>query len=201
VRLGTTLDDAAGEAFDKTAKLLGLGFPGGAAIERLAQGGDRRRFALPRPMLGQPGCDFSFSGLKTAVRHALAALGHPPTATEAADLAASFQTAAVASLADRVGHATTWYAHRHPNALRLVVAGGVAANGALKAELAALSRARGFALFVPPARLCTDNGAMIAWAGAERLGRGMVDGLDAGARARWPLDPDAEPKPYAGVKA
>jgi N6-L-threonylcarbamoyladenine synthase len=201
VRLGTTLDDAAGEAFDKTAKLLGLGFPGGAAIERLAKGGDPRRFSLPRPMLGQAGCDFSFSGLKTAVRHALAALGHPPTATEAADLAASFQAAAVAALADRVGHAMTWYAHRHPAALRLVVAGGVAANSALKAGLAALSKARGFTLFVPPAHLCTDNGAMIAWAGAERLGRGLVDGLDAGARARWPLDPDAEPRPYAGVKA
>ena len=145
VRLGTTLDDAAGEAFDKTAKLLGLGFPGGGAIERLARGGDPRRFALPRPMLGQAGCDFSFSGLKTAVRHALAGLGHAPSATESADLAASFQAAAVASLADRVGHAMTWYAHRHPAALRLVVAGGVAANGALSAEFTALSTARALA--------------------------------------------------------
>ena len=201
VRLGTTIDDAVGEAFDKIAKLLGLGYPGGPAIERTAAAGDPARFDLPRPMLGRPGCDFSFSGLKTAVRQALAALSRPPTTQDVADMAASFQAAVIDVLADRTKHALTWFADRHGVEGRLVVAGGVAANRALRSRLQAVAARRGFAVSLPPPALCTDNGAMIAWAGIERLKRGMTDGLDAPARARWPLDPDAEPRPYAGVKA
>jgi N6-L-threonylcarbamoyladenine synthase len=223
VRLGTTIDDAAGEAFDKTAKLLGLEYPGGPSIERAALGGDPRRFPLPRPMHGRPGCDFSFSGLKTAMRGHLAGIASPPSATDVADLAAGFQAAAVGAVLDRVAHAMVWFAGRHDGhrraqgvtqlghaglsdqggsaAWRLVAAGGVAANTALRAGLAELAKAKDFAFTVPPAALCTDNAAMIAWAGLERLKRGLSDDLDAPARARWPLDPDAEPRPYAGVKA
>jgi N6-L-threonylcarbamoyladenine synthase len=202
VRLGTTIDDAAGEAFDKTAKLLGLGYPGGPAIEREAATGDASRFDLPRPLVGRPGCDFSFSGLKTAVRHLVAGLGAPPAGRERADIAAGFQAAVADALADRTRHALLWFADRHPAAgRRLVIAGGVAANRALRARLQALADEQSFALHVPPPRLCTDNGAMIAWAGIERLREGITDGMDAPARARWPLDPDAEPRPYAGVKA
>ena len=201
VRLGTTIDDAVGEAFDKIAKLLGLSYPGGPAIEAIAAAGDPARFGLPRPMLGRPGCDFSFSGLKTAVRQALAGLGRPPTAQDTADMAASFQAAVIDVLADRTRHALIWFADRHGAEGRLVVAGGVAANRALRGRLQAVAAQSGFGLSLPPPALCTDNGAMIAWAGIERLKRGLVDGLDAPARARWPLDPDAEPKPYAGVKA
>lgn len=201
VRLGTTIDDAVGEAFDKIAKLLGLGYPGGPAIEKTANSGDPARFNLPRPMLGRPGCDFSFSGLKTAVRQTLTGLGRPPTAQDVADLAASFQAAVIDVLADRTQHALTWFADRHGVAGRLVVAGGVAANRVLRQRLQAVAAQREFAVSLPPPALCTDNGAMIAWAGIERLKRGLTDGLDAPARARWPLDPDAEPKPYAGVKA
>ena len=188
VRLGSTVDDAAGEAFDKVAKLLGLGWPGGPALERLAAEGDPARYAFPRPMLGRPGCDFSFSGLKTAVaqevaRHAPGAL---PRAL-AADIAASFQAAVVAVLADRAAHAMEMFSERHDSDL-LVVAGGVAANAAVRTGLEQAASAHGFRLAAPPLRLCTDNAVMVAWAGLERLRLGLVDGLDAEARPRWGLE-------------
>jgi len=202
VRLGTTIDDAAGEAFDKTAKLLGLGFPGGPAVERAAAGGDSRRFRLPRPMKGRAGCHFSFSGLKTAVRHAVEGLpGGRPTPTDAADLAAAFQEAVADSLMDRTGNAIALFRDRHPSADALVVAGGVAANRRLRDGLETLAALHGMRLVAPPPGLCTDNGAMIAWAGLERLRLGQSDALDFAPRPRWPLDPDAPPAAYAGVKA
>ncbi|MCC7167990.1 MAG: tRNA (adenosine(37)-N6)-threonylcarbamoyltransferase complex transferase subunit TsaD [Rhodospirillales bacterium] len=195
-RLGTTIDDAAGEAFDKAAKLLGLGYPGGPAIERCAQAGDPQRFPLPRPMLGRPGCDFSFSGLKTAVRQTAQGLGSM-TDRDRADLAASFQQAVADVVADRAGHALDQFGRLGP----LVVAGGVAANAALRARLKALAESRGVAFVAPPLRLCTDNAAMIAWAGLERLRLGWTDGLDFAPRPRWPLDPTAPKAVGAGVKA
>ncbi|MBI4183041.1 MAG: tRNA (adenosine(37)-N6)-threonylcarbamoyltransferase complex transferase subunit TsaD [Proteobacteria bacterium] len=202
-RYGTTIDDAVGEAFDKTAKMLGLGYPGGPEIERLAEAGDPARFALPRPMKGRPGCDFSFSGLKTAVRHAIAGLGGAERLgpRERADIAASLQEAIVESVADRTANGISAFAADHPRAEALVVAGGVAANTRLRAELATLAAGRGFRLIAPPARLCTDNAVMIAWAGIERLAAGLVDGLDFAPRPRWPLDAGAPPVPFAGVKA
>jgi N6-L-threonylcarbamoyladenine synthase len=189
VRLGTTLDDAVGEAFDKVGKLLGLGWPGGPALERLAAGGDGQKYAFPRPMLGRAGCDFSFSGLKTAVaqevaRHGTGALPRPL----AADIAASFQRAVADVLANRAAHAMAMMRHRWPAARLLVVAGGVAANGAVRAALTAAAEAAGFVLVAPPVRLCTDNAVMVAWAGIERLRLGLVDGLDFAPRPRWPLD-------------
>jgi N6-L-threonylcarbamoyladenine synthase len=187
-RLGTTVDDAVGEAFDKTAKMLGLGYPGGPAVERAAQAGESARFALPRPMLGREGCDFSFSGLKTAVRHAVRELGDAPDAAAAADLAAAFQEAVAEVLIDRTRNAVAAFRARHGEARRLVVAGGVAANQFLRARLATLAEAEGMEMMVPPPALCTDNAAMIAWAGIERLGLGLADPLDTPPRARWPLD-------------
>ncbi|MBM3488698.1 MAG: tRNA (adenosine(37)-N6)-threonylcarbamoyltransferase complex transferase subunit TsaD [Alphaproteobacteria bacterium] len=201
-RLGTTVDDAAGEAFDKVARMLGLGYPGGPAVERMAATGDASRFALPRPMLGRDGCDFSFSGLKTAVRQAIEALPPGPVAAgDAADLAASFQAAVTDIVLDRAGHAIARFRARHAASGTLVVAGGVAANAALRAGLAGLAARERMNFVAPPLRLCTDNAAMIAWAGVERLRRGLVDPLDAPARPRWPLDPDAPRAPGAGVKA
>lgn len=201
-RLGTTLDDALGEAFDKAAKMLGLGFPGGPAVERAARSGDPTRFALPRPMLGQPGCHFSFSGLKTALRQTVERLGpaalQPPLRD---DLCASFQAAATEALLDRTRRAAATFREDHPGANALVVAGGVAANTYLRARLAELADELDLRLVVPPPRLCTDNGVMVAWAGLERLALGLTDDLGAPARARWPLDPAAEPAPGAGVKA
>ena len=184
-RLGTTIDDAAGECFDKTAKLLGLGFPGGPAVEKAAVGGDPRRFALPRPMWRKPGCDFSFSGLKTAVRLAVEKLpaGDPQAI---ADLCASFQRTVGDVFADRCGNALALA----PSST-LVVAGGVAANVYLRGRLEEIAASHGATLVAPPVRLCTDNGAMIAWAGAERLRLGQVDALDFRPRPRWPLDPAA----------
>jgi N6-L-threonylcarbamoyladenine synthase len=193
-RLGTTIDDAIGEAFDKVAKLLGLGWPGGPALERLAARGNPARFAFPRPLKGRPGCDFSFSGLKTAVAHAVAA--YPPgplPAQDAADLAASFQAAVAETLADRAGHAMAMFARDHgPSAL--VVAGGVAANATLRTSLAAAAGKSGFHLVAPPLRLCTDNAVMVAWAAIERLRHGWTDDLAHAPRPRWPLDaPDMAP--------
>jgi N6-L-threonylcarbamoyladenine synthase len=184
-RLGGTLDDAVGEAFDKVGKLLGLGWPGGPAVERLAAQGDPGRFGFPRPMLGRAGCDFSFSGLKTAVaqeigRHTAGAL----PATLAADLAAGFQRAVVEVMADRAAHAMAMV----PEAKLLVVAGGVAANGAIRAALGEAAGARGVRLVAPPVRLCTDNAVMVAWAGIERLRLGLTDGLEFAPRPRWPLE-------------
>ncbi len=200
-RLGTTLDDALGEAFDKAAKLLGLGYPGGPEVEAQAARG-RPTIKLPRPMLGRAEPHFSFAGLKTALRHE--ALARAPLSDETvADLCASFQAAVAEVVSDRTAKAMDIYVARlGPDAqLALVVAGGVAANQSLKSALQDTARDRGFAVVVPPPELCTDNAAMIAWAGAERLARGLTDGMDAPARARWPLDPDAPPALGAGVKA
>ena len=196
-RLGTTIDDALGEAFDKTAKLLGLGFPGGPAVEQAARSGRADRFALPRPMLGRPEPHFSFAGLKTAVRQQAQALG-PLTDRDVADLCASFQAAVADSVADRVRRAMQVADARLAGHTRhLVVAGGVAANQALRASLARSAADAGYALHVPPPALCTDNAAMVAWAGIERLQRGLADGLDFAPRPRWPLDPTAR----VGAKA
>jgi N6-L-threonylcarbamoyladenine synthase len=198
-RLGTTIDDALGEAFDKTAKLLGLGYPGGPEVERRARDGDAARFAFPRPLMGEPRPMFSFSGLKTAVRRQAEALA-PLAVQDIDDICASFEAAVAETLVERVGRAMVIFreAVGPEVAPVLVVAGGVAANRRLRSALSAATLARGFRLVVPPPELCTDNAAMIAWTGAERLVRGLVDGLDAPARARWPLDPDAEPMLGAG---
>ena len=193
-RYGTTVDDAVGEAFDKTAKLLGLDYPGGPAVERAAEAGDPARFDLPRPMLGRPGADFSFSGLKTAVRHKVAALsggGAALAPRDAADLAASFQAAVAEVLADRCANALERFqasGGRGPMGGPLVVAGGVAANRALRARLAEAAEAAGTRMIAPPPWLCTDNAAMIAWAGLERLALGLADALDFAPRPRWPLE-------------
>jgi N6-L-threonylcarbamoyladenine synthase len=183
-RLGTTLDDAVGEAFDKAAKLLGLPWPGGPALEALARRGDPARIPLPRPLLGRPGCDFSFSGLKTAVAHAVARLAEDGEEQGRADIAAAFQAAVAAVLADRAAHALA----AMPGAGALVVAGGVAANAAVRAALAEAAARHGVALLVPPARLCTDNAVMVAWAGIERLRLGLADPLGHAPRPRWPLE-------------
>ncbi len=198
-RLGTTIDDALGEAFDKVAKMLDLGYPGGPAVERTAQNGDPARFPLPRPMRRRPGCHFSFSGLKTAVRQTIQDL--PPGTLldrDIADVCASFQAAAGDVLIDRCTNALQTFRESHGDARSLVVAGGVAANAYLRSRLEAELEVD---LIAPPLRLCTDNGAMIAWAGLERLRLHLIDGLDFKPRPRWPLDPDAPPVGYAGVKA
>ena len=203
-RLGTTVDDAAGEAFDKSAKLLGLGYPGGPLIERAARTGDAARFDLPRPMKGRAGCNLSFSGLKTAVRlevDRLTRQGARLSPQDVADLAAGLQAAIGDSLVDRTANAISLFCSRHPDGTTLVVAGGVAANAALRDRLAALAAAGGMALVAPPLALCTDNAAMIAWAGLERLRLGLTDDLAFAPRPRWPLDPDAAPATGAGVKA
>ena len=178
-RLGTTLDDAVGEAFDKSAKLLGLPWPGGPHLERLAAGGDPAAVPLPRPMLGRPGCDFSFSGLKTAVAQTVA-----KGTARREDIAASFQAAVAAVLADRAGQALGML----PGATALVVAGGVAANGAVRAALGGVAARAGLPLIAPPLRYCTDNAVMVAWAGIERLRLGWTDPLDHAPRPRWPLE-------------
>jgi len=186
---GGTVDDAVGEAFDKTAALLGLGYPGGPAVEVAARRGDPAGFALPRPMSGRPGCDFSFSGLKTAVRHAVAALpGGEADSRGAANLAASFQEAVAEVLADRAAHAIDRFRDEFEGRGHFVVAGGVAANTRIREVLAGLAAERNIPFVAPPARLCTDNAAMVAWAGLERLRLGLADGLDFAARPRWPLD-------------
>jgi N6-L-threonylcarbamoyladenine synthase len=190
-RLATTIDDAAGEAFDKAAKLLGLPYPGGPAIEQLAQSGDPSAVPLPRPLVGSGEPHFSFAGLKSAVQRAVAS---GDFARE--DIAASFQRAVVDCLVDR-----TRLALERSDAPTLVVAGGVAANQAIRSALEALAAAHGRGFSVPPAWLCTDNAAMIAWAGAERFAAGERDPLDVPARARWPLDESAEKVRGAGVKA
>jgi len=201
-RLGTTIDDALGEAFDKSAKMLGLGYPGGPLVESRAKDGDDQRFDLPRPMRGRDGCDFSFSGLKTKVRQTIENL--PPgdlQDQDVADLCASFQRAAGDVLAERCGNAITMFEDAHPGGGPLVVAGGVAANTYLRGRLEQLAAARGIGFLAPPVALCTDNGAMVAWAGLERLRQGDTDPLDFKPRPRWPLDPDAAPAAFAGVKA
>jgi N6-L-threonylcarbamoyladenine synthase len=185
-RLGSTIDDAAGEAFDKIGGALGLGYPAGPALEILAEGGDEARFPLPRALLGRDGCDFSFSGLKTAAARLAAGLS---AEGERRDLAAAVQAAIARQLTDRTARAMTVYARAHEGrSLRLVVAGGVAANRRVRADLRALADSEGFSFNAPPLAYCTDNGAMIALAGAERLALGLTDDLSAPARPRWPLD-------------
>lgn len=189
--LGTTIDDSIGEAFDKVAKMLGLGYPGGPAVERLARDGDPARFALPRPLQGTDSCDFSFSGLKTAVRHRILELGQaaaaPATIT---DLCAGFQAAAGDVLVDRSSRALRREAGR---CRALVVAGGVAANLYLRQRLEQVAAKSGVPLIAPPTALCTDNAIMVAWAGIERLRLGSVDDQAVAARARWPLEELAPP--------
>ena len=192
VRLGTTLDDAIGEAFDKTAKLLGLDYPGGPQVEREAQFGDAARFALPRPMAGRPDCDFSLSGLKTALRLAAERIA-PLTDQDVADLCASFQQAVVEVVLDRLRCGLRLFHECFGKPSALVAAGGVAANQAIRKMLHRLAFEAATILVVPPTELCTDNGAMIAWAGAERLALGLTDTLDVPPRARWPLSEVAKP--------
>lgn len=187
-RLGSTIDDAAGEAFDKLAKTLGIGFPGGPAVERLAKHGDAARFELPRPLLNRPGLDMSFAGLKTAAARIVDA--HDLDAQGKADLCASFQAAIADCLAEKARRALEVFKSTHTDETRFVVAGGVAANLVIRGELDQVARSLGTALVAPPLRHCTDNAAMIALAGAERLAAGLVvkDGQEFSARPRWPLD-------------
>ena len=191
-RLATTIDDALGEAFDKTAKILGLGYPGGPAVERLAHQGDPRAVPLPRPLKGSAEPHFSFAGLKSAVLRA-----HESGLHDTADIAASFQQAAIDCVIDRTQKAI----HAAGPLPALVVAGGVAANQSVRAALESLAASHAMRFVAPPLALCTDNAAMIAWAGLERLASGQDDPLDFAARPRWPLDPDAAPVRGAGVKA
>ena len=193
-RWGSTIDDALGEAFDKTAKLLGLGYPGGPAVEQAARNGDPKRIPLPRPMKGEDRLDFSFSGLKTAVRQAAQALA-PLSDRDVADICAAFQLAVTDTLEDRLRRALLRFqaeGYQKDATPALVVAGGVAANGAIRAMLTGLCTKEGFAFVAPPLRLCTDNAVMIAWAGLERIRLGFdPDGMDVSVRSRWPLDGNA----------
>jgi N6-L-threonylcarbamoyladenine synthase len=191
-RLATTIDDAVGEAFDKTAKILGLGFPGGPAVERAAARGNPGNVPLPRPLKGADEPHFSFAGLKSAVLRA-----HATDQFKIEDIAASFQLAVIDCLYDRI----TYTLDRIDAPAALVVAGGVAANVPIREMLQKLAAQRGMRFVAPPLWLCTDNGVMIAWAGAERFAMGLTDGLDFVARPRWPLDPNATPARGAGVKA
>ena len=191
-RLATTIDDALGEAFDKTAKLLGLGYPGGPAVERLAREGDPRAIKLPRPLVGSGDPNFSFAGLKSAVARVVQGGGQT-----SADIAASFQQAAIDCVIDRTRLALAGLGGMNA----LVVAGGVAANAAMRAALETLATQSGLRFVAPPIALCTDNAAMIAWAGGERLAAGYSDPLDAAARPRWPLDATAAAVRGAGIKA
>jgi N6-L-threonylcarbamoyladenine synthase len=199
-RWATTIDDALGEAFDKTAKLLDLGYPGGPAVEKMAGTGDPDRFRLPRPLKGEARPDFSFSGLKTALRKAATELG-ALTDRDVADLCAGFQRAVTETLEDRVARSLTRYrAEIADGSPTLVVAGGVAANAAIRTMLEALCAEHGFAFRAPPAALCSDNAAMIAWAGLERFRQGESDPLDIAPRPRWPLDGDIAPLIGSGRK-
>src|SRR5882757_2291340 len=205
VRLGTTVDDAMGEAFDKVAKMLNLPYPGGPQVERAAQGGDPARFSFPRPMLGRSDANFSLSGLKTAVRSEIGRLGSPPNALnekDISDLCASFQAAVMESTADRLSVGLRIFKELFGAPTALVAAGGVAANQAIRTALEGVARKADTPLIIPPPALCTDNGAMIAWAGAERLALGLTDGMDAAPRARWLLDANATaPVGYANTRA
>jgi len=200
-RYGTTMDDAAGEAFDKCAKAMGLGYPGGPAIEAAAKNGNPKSIALPRPLKGSANCHFSFSGLKTALANRLSQLGGPKAAP-LADLAASLQVAIADCLADRTKMAMARFLQAFPpqDGIQpvLVIAGGVAANKHIFTCLQKVADASGFRLSVPPAKLCTDNAAMIAWAALERLD--AADDLGFAPRPRWPLDPEASPPPGRGVR-
>jgi len=196
--IGTTVDDAIGEAFDKTAKLLGLGFPGGPQVEKEAVRGNATRFTLPRPMHGRVEPDFSLSGLKTALRLEAESIA-PLTDQDVADLCASFQQAVVEVVHDRLRAGLKVFRAHHGTPTALVAAGGVAANEAIRKVLQRVAFEAGIKLVVPPGELCTDNGAMIAWAGAERLSLGLTDPLDFAPRARWPLEEIAGPKTQPGL--
>lgn len=196
VRLGTTLDDAIGEAFDKTAKVLGLGYPGGPEVEHYAAEGDPSRFVLPRPMAGREGADFSLSGLKTALRLEAKKIA-PVSEADVCDLCASFQQAVAEMVADRMYAGLGLFREHFGAPTALVAAGGVAANQTIRELLKHIATVCETELVLPPAELCTDNGAMIAWAGAERLAHGLIDSLDAGPRARWPLDRVSKPAALA----
>jgi N6-L-threonylcarbamoyladenine synthase len=190
-RLGSTVDDAAGEAFDKVAKMLGLAYPGGPHVERLAETGDARRFDFPRPMFGRENADFSLSGLKTAVRQEIARLG-TPSERDTADIAASFQAAIVDVIVDRVRAALRLFSAGGGRPNGLVIGGGVGANGAIRRALTQLCAEAGLRFVSPPPALCSDNGAVVAWAGIERFSLGLTDDLGFAARPRWPLDANAD---------
>ena len=203
-RLGGTIDDAPGEAFDKTAKMLGLGFPGGPEVERWADTGDAARFEFPRPLMNRPGCDMSFSGLKTAVVRARDELVRAQDGLyrrDVVDLCASFQQAVCEVLSAKTRRAMLRFVDEHPELAERViaVAGGVAANRSLRAGLAEAAEAEGFRMVAPPMALCTDNAAMIAWAGIERIVAGKTD-APVVARPRWPLDQSAEPMLGSGKR-
>jgi N6-L-threonylcarbamoyladenine synthase len=201
VRLGTTVDDAMGEAFDKVAKMLGLPYPGGPQVERAASSGDSARFAFPRPMLGRPDANFSLSGLKTAVRNEANRLA-PLEQKDISDLCASFQAAVLESTADRLSVGLKLFEEKFGPPRALVAAGGVAANRAIRGALQDVAAKAQTTMLIPPPSLCTDNGAMIAWAGAERFALGMIDTMDAAPRARWLLDANATaPAAYANSRA
>ena len=201
VRLGTTVDDAMGEAFDKVAKMLALPYPGGPEVERAARRGDPRRFAFPRPMLGRADANFSLSGLKTAVRNEISRLGELEP-RDIGDLCAGFQAAVLESTADRLRVGLNLFEKQFGAPRALVAAGGVAANQAIRGALQEVAASAQIALLIPPPALCTDNGAMIAWAGAERLALGMTDTLDVAPRARWLLDADAKaPAGFGNTRA
>ena len=201
VRLGTTVDDAMGEAFDKVAKMLSLPYPGGPEVERAAESGNPKRFAFPRPMLGRPDANFSLSGLKTAVRNEASRM-IPLEAQDISDLCASFQAAVLESTADRLSVGLRLFHEKFGPPRALVAAGGVAANRAIRGALQDVAAKAQTTLIIPPPALCTDNGAMIAWAGAERMALGMTDTMDAPPRARWLLDATATaPAGYAKTRA
>jgi len=201
VRIGTTVDDAMGEAFDKVAKMLDLPYPGGPQVERAAAHGDPSRFPFPRPMLGRPDANFSLSGLKTAVRNEVSRL-EPLEPQDVADLCASFQAAVLESTADRIKTGLKLFREQFGAPRALVAAGGVAANVAIRNALQTIAARAQTTLIVPPPQLCTDNGAMIAWAGAERLALNLVDTMDAPPRARWKLDETAEtPTKFVNTRA
>lgn len=201
VRIGTTVDDAIGEAFDKVAKMLGLPYPGGPQVERAARQGNATRFQFPRPMMGRPDANFSLSGLKTAVRNEASRMT-PLQQQDIDDLCAGFQAAVLDSMADRLRVGLRLFAEQFGAPTALVAAGGVAANQALRAALQQVAAQAGTQLVMPPPALCTDNGAMIAWAGAERLALGLTDALGAPPRARWRLDENAVvPPQFANTRA
>ena len=201
VRIGTTLDDAMGEAFDKVAKMLDLPYPGGPQVERAAAHGDPARFDFPRPMLGRPDANFSLSGLKTAVRNEVARLD-PPEPQDIADLCAGFQAAVLDLTADRIRVGLRLFQQQFGPPRALVAAGGVASNLAIRSALHDIAAQAQTTLIVPPPALCTDNGAMIAWAGAERLALRLTDDMETAPRARWRLDETTQtPLKFANTRA
>ena len=201
-RLGTTIDDAIGEAFDKTARMLGLGYPGGPAVEEAAKKGEPGKFILPRPLKGRNGCNFSFSGLKTAVRTTIERLPEGKLSkSNIRNLSLEFQTAVSDVIGDRVSNAVSEYKKLYPKGETLVIAGGVAANLSIRERLSHIAEDKSLRFIAPPQNLCTDNAAMIAWAGVERLKQKFIDDLDFSPKPRWPLDADAPSMPYAGVKS